>query len=222
MSIDKVLAYLRLSFKYEMDDLKISVVSCIRNFFPSDPKLCVAMCSANSFEIPLGSYCWDFLTLCRTHRLLDAIPAVFFQIVVATTGKIEMMLDVGVSNHLCDTADDRRTALLGFRNTMDYQRNKLWSWLESEDTYFNCKLQACARIRRTTLRTSRELAYPYRTQNVTWSGLCAPCQMQSIALYQEAREQFVDVLPSFFGLPPWRDLKEASRPWCVTASYPRP
>lgn len=220
MPIEKVMAYLRLSFKYEMGDLKAAVVACVRNFFPSDLPRCVAMCSASSFALPLGQYSWDFLSLCRTHDLLDAQPAIFFQIVVATTGKIETLLDVkpGSSEHcLCDSAEDRRTALLGFRNTLDFQRNKLWAWLESDldQAYSDCRLHACAVIRQTTLQTSREITYCYRIQNMTWSGLCAPCQAKSIVSYHEAREKFVEVLPSFFGLPPWRELKEASRPWFV-------
>ena len=38
--------------------------------------------------------------------------------------------------------------------------------------------------------------------------LCKPCIESLAAAYEKAREELWDRLPSFFGLPPWEELKD--------------
>lgn len=38
--------------------------------------------------------------------------------------------------------------------------------------------------------------------------LCKPCLDSLIAAYEKARRKLWDDLPSFFGLPPWEELKD--------------
>ena len=40
------------------------------------------------------------------------------------------------------------------------------------------------------------------------SQLCKPCLDSLIVAYEKARQELWDDLPSFFGLPPWEELKD--------------
>jgi hypothetical protein len=187
------------------------------------------------FSIP-GVY-KDMLTLSRENSLLALLPCAYLRASKYTTASYKyskFCVQVNLIRYLRQTrildgitrddgttatlsAMDQRPCLLGSEKVMHAQceENNTFGWLLEWDPNENDCLNhaACTEWRvgilMQFLTTSAKVAF--MTPAVGVGVLCASCAPHVQALVSAGRAHMWESLPSFFGLPPWSELK--NEPW---------
>ncbi|KAJ7185874.1 hypothetical protein C8R46DRAFT_982696 [Mycena filopes] len=105
------------------------------------------------------------------------------------------------------------TLAVAFEKSVEFGLQKQMSWLHGLIPHKSCKSrrecleeQRAINITRTTLSQSGFTPQPWNNE---WDQFCNLCEETAKAHYEAGRQKGWELLPSFFGLGTWEDLKDA-------------
>ncbi|KAF8162508.1 hypothetical protein K438DRAFT_1618292 [Mycena galopus ATCC 62051] len=216
----KVLAaMLRLGRKYEITQAYEDAVSRIHDEFPSDFKVFQKL-GADMARIKYhrGIYC-DLLNLAYDCGIYSSVPLLAF---CCLRDGLELIILTGVQRDdrsYATISDDLKIRMaLAFGRIAFFQHQSL-SWLRDESVIPSCSCQSprrCMQQRNAMVRIVDQdhegrfnLGYTIDEWDDRWTGmLCAVCEEAATMTYTQEREKGWELLPTFFGLPDWKDLKD--------------
>ncbi|KAJ7449094.1 hypothetical protein B0H11DRAFT_336704 [Mycena galericulata] len=212
-------AMLRLGQKYDIRKAKDDALERIHSVFPKDfekwkstPDDLVQIDSDPSL-------CIDLLNLCYECGIYSSIPSLALSCLCCY--KLEEVL-TGVNRadgtYLSPTSDVKLTLAIAFERILSFQRDSL-AWLHGDTVIPDvlCKSQTKCKHQKMALHHSvawkgdgfLDLHYTIDGWDREWSGeLCDSCEEAAKESYEASRLKGWQSLPSFFGLPEWKDLKD--------------
>ncbi|KAJ7108458.1 hypothetical protein C8R43DRAFT_187747 [Mycena crocata] len=200
-----VAAFIRLGRKYDFAELLNSAVARLTFENPTTLEDYDTPCASERI-VGYSGIIIDMLTLARETNILTALPCAYLRVVTSYT--LVYLLDGGKRSDGTTaslTAVDQRECLLGREKLLKAQVQKdsgyTFGWMRSSafDDCTNPALcgpfrAACVRICMDNLRVNALIKV---------SSLCDPCKRHM----EDGREKIWENLPTFFGLPPWNELK---------------
>ncbi|KAJ7832080.1 hypothetical protein B0H14DRAFT_2364860 [Mycena olivaceomarginata] len=206
-------AMLRLGRKYEISQAYDDAVSRIRYEFPSDFKAFNALDPDMArIEYRRGIYC-DLLNLAYECGIYSSIPLLAF--CCLREDNLETIL-TGIrrdDKSYATLSDDLKIRMaLAFGRMALFQHQSLF-WLRDETVIPHPSCQSPTRCTQQKKRDDHEgqfnLGYTIDQWDDRWTGiLCAVCEDAATIIYDQERAKGWEALPSFFGLPEWKDLKD--------------
>ncbi|KAJ7482274.1 hypothetical protein B0H11DRAFT_2022448 [Mycena galericulata] len=208
----------RLGRKYGFDKLLAAAVERLTYENPTTLAANDALPgpNASSYEscqiAPYPGIVFDTITLARANNLHALLPCAYARAVLYAQ---ELILDgISYENKVTITlsAMDQRVCIIGRKKMLEaqWQHPHPWDWLSSDARAPGCTDgDACAAAKKMLLRGALEsgtlvvLRRPHSIQ-VQFCSACHPEYLAEMAL---GRKELWDKLPTFFGLPPWDELK---------------
>ncbi|KAJ7918396.1 hypothetical protein B0H13DRAFT_2436368 [Mycena leptocephala] len=212
-------AMLRLGRKYEIIQAHEEAVSRIHYEFPSDFKAFNDLdADMTKIKYHRGIYC-DLLNLAYECGIYSSIPLLAF--CCLREDKLEPLLngverDDGLRTALSDDLKIRTALAFGKMALFQYES---LSWLRDDSVIPHRSCQSAARCTQQKNAMARvvdqdhdgqfNLGYTIDQWDDRWTGmLCDVCEEDATTVYDLNRAKGWELLPSFFGLPEWKDLKD--------------
>ncbi|KAJ7449092.1 hypothetical protein B0H11DRAFT_2079537 [Mycena galericulata] len=213
-------AMLRLGRKYDIPKAKDDALERIHSEFPNDFKEWESMPDAFVQIDHDPAICIDLLNLCYECGIYSSIPTLAFSCLYLH--KLEKTL-TGINRAdgtLASLTSDgvKLTLAIAFERILSFQRENL-AWLDgttviphiSCESRTKCNRQKMALYHSIAWKTdnSVDLSYTMNTWDEEWwEELCDSCEAVAKERYEASRLKGWQSLPSFFGLPEWKDLKD--------------
>ncbi|KAJ7432201.1 hypothetical protein B0H11DRAFT_1890584 [Mycena galericulata] len=225
-SIDKaklpfpvVACMLRLGRKYEMQKAKDDAVARIRSEFPAELQEWQATPNTLVYIEAGAAVYVDMLNLCFECGILPSIPSL--ALACLSGNKLETLF-TGVKRNdgsfviLSDTI--KLILALAVERLIIFQHESL-AWLEDEAVVPHTSCLSRSRCSQQRLALNHtvawgekrmiDLSYVIDVWDSRWTGkLCQVCESAARASYNASREKGWELLPTFFGLPEWKNLKD--------------
>lgn len=211
-------AMLRLGRKYDFRKAKEDAIARIHSEFPSTFQEWEAT-PDNFVHIQAGDYLLiELFNLAFECGILTSIPALGMSCLDSYT--LQDLFE-GSNGGPSVATDQAKLALaLAVERIVNFQRRSM-AWLDGDKVvpHISCKSKDRCRNSRISLHGRRALYLSRaRKLNVSctidewgeyWSGeLCSVCEAAAKDHYEATRRKGWDLLPTFFGLPPWQDLRD--------------
>ncbi|KAJ7465230.1 hypothetical protein FB451DRAFT_432427 [Mycena latifolia] len=214
---------LRLGRKYEMPRFKSDAISRIHHEFPTRLTAWDRRTATGLFEKinPASGVLVDLLNLAYETGIYTSIPTLAFRCLhVYSLEKLFEGVERADGSRATVPDCTKVTLALALERIQLFQKTNL-EWLKEDDVIPSggckartkcCKEQALmARIE--CLDRKVDLTYTIHTWSKAgegkWSNrLCFSCEGAAKFAYDAGRREAWDRLPSFFGLPVWKDLKD--------------
>ncbi|KAJ7158457.1 hypothetical protein C8R46DRAFT_1109224 [Mycena filopes] len=213
-----IASHLRFSRKYDLGPVRESIVERLTHENPTTLEGYDALKTGNSYHptriIHYQGLLYDTITLAGENDLLAILPCAYYRALVGTLpaaifdgvprGDGSVATLSPVHQRACNLG---RTALL----RAQWDAGNTFGWIDdlSEDIGcldpFNCGQKKYAFFRRHVVRGS--LAPFCAVSYVDSLRLCAMCTPNVKAKMIAGRQQMWELLPKFFDLPPWDELK---------------
>ncbi|KAJ7177496.1 hypothetical protein C8R43DRAFT_872384 [Mycena crocata] len=200
-----VAAFIRLGRKYAFAELLNSAVARLTFVNPITLEDYDTPCASERI-VGYSGIRIDMLTLARETNILTALPCAYLRVVTSYT--LVNLLDGskrsdGTTASL--TAVDQRECLLGREKLLKAQVQKdsgyTFGWMRSS-AFDDCTNPTrCGPLRAACIRICMDNLCVNALIKV--STLCNPCKRHM----EDGREKIWENLPTFFGLPPWNELK---------------
>ncbi|KAJ7319061.1 hypothetical protein DFH08DRAFT_713983 [Mycena albidolilacea] len=220
LSFPFIAAIVRVGRKYDFKNLLAAAVQRLRLENPTTFDKYEAMTrvegSTISFTTQLMSsqpgIILDILTLVRESNLFELLPSAYLRALLCHSQ--EMILDGVLSSNgrlVKLSFQDQRICILGRQKMSEAQwsHGTFFDWITSDTHLPGCTGGlGCTATKRiifyNVLQKAKALA-PFTLISVT--QLCPVCLSHHQEVMAEVREDIWEELPSFFGLPPWGELK---------------
>ncbi|KAJ7436731.1 hypothetical protein FB451DRAFT_187047 [Mycena latifolia] len=213
---------LRLGRKYEIQAAKDDVVARIHSEFPADFAAWKELGHDGLTHIDDGNGIYiQLLNLVYECGIYTSIPVL--GLCCLNMHRLEVLF-TGLEcedGSLVTIASDgiKLTMALALERILLFQRESM-AWLNDDvvvphtscSSQTQCEEQKILLNHTVTWREPTELDFTYTLDpwEEEWSGkLCDACEEAAKASYETSRQKGWDLLPSFFGLPEWKHLKDA-------------
>ncbi|KAJ7432196.1 hypothetical protein B0H11DRAFT_820730 [Mycena galericulata] len=209
-------AMLRLGRKYEIAQAEEDALARIRYEFPADYAAFNALdADMTRIKYHKGIYC-DLLNLAYECGVYSSVPLLAF--CCLRTDRLETIFK-SVRHADGSPADDRKIMLALALEQMSLFQHENLAWLRDASviphdecaTPERCtqQQQAMARVVDREHEGQFNLGYTIDEWDDRWTGLLCPvCEEAAEAVYERNRAKGWELLPSFFGLPGWEELKD--------------
>lgn len=221
-------AFIRLGTKYGIRKLRIEGQRRIFDQAPVD----LANLSTNADDKPTWTFVaepehwFDLVAFARTTKLLSVLPYAFYhlcahfrasEITGGWTQKDGTIVSLSVPDQLA--------CLEGFQAICAAQAETTFSWAYKKETSAGCTGKRCSLGRLeylaqhfTGLPTIQGLDR-FQKLKLRNSGLCSGCADRAEGMHNAGRKAFWAMLPRFFGLPPWEELRKEREELYVLISF---
>ncbi|KAJ7108756.1 hypothetical protein C8R44DRAFT_714111 [Mycena epipterygia] len=214
-----VASLLRLGRKYDIPEVKQDALSRIHYEFPSDLETWTAIGDGDTkIECHVGIYV-DLLNLAYECGIYSSIPTL--ALTCLQTHNLETLLtSVPRADGSCVNLPDatKLTLAIALERILVFQRESL-AWMDGDAVipHTSCASPvACTQekmfLNHTVawrVKDKIDLTYTIDGWDALWSDkLCDVCEEAAMDNYNTSREKGWELLPSFFGLPGWKDLKD--------------
>ncbi|KAJ7287174.1 hypothetical protein C8J57DRAFT_1460590 [Mycena rebaudengoi] len=206
-----IAAYVRLGRKYDFKELlDVAVKRLILDYPSSLEEYDSPLQSRNNRTItPYPGISFDIITLTRENSLYLILPCAYYCAAIEPQASIFDGIPRGDNSSAVLSPMDQKNVVLGRANIIcaQFHRDNTLGWLIEGTISESCRsATACARIRGKVLRrgTSTLLAF---SKMISPSSLCSTCEQDFQPSITTGRQKMWDALPTYFGLPPWSELK---------------
>ncbi|KAJ7432174.1 hypothetical protein B0H11DRAFT_2127279 [Mycena galericulata] len=216
-SFPVIAAMLRLGRKYDIRKAKNDALERIHFEFPNDFKEWEST-PEDLVQIDNDPAIWiDLLNLCYECGIYSSIPILAFSSLYSHN--LETILaGINRADGTCAslTSDVKQTLSIAFERILLFQRENL-VWLNDKTVIpdVSCQSQTKCNGQKMALNHSvawngfLHLTYIIDAWDEEWSEkLCDSCEAAAKECYEAGRLKGWQSLPSFFGLPEWKDLKD--------------
>lgn len=210
-------AMLRLGHKYDFGQFRKEAISRLEYEFASDMKTFLERQDEYvEIEVTEDSQVLDLLTLARESKLHAVLPSLYLDI--SRLNSVEEIFD-GIQRqdkslyHL--PQEDKLILAVGAAKMRAARTHYTLQWLKS------VPYQACSSTRQCS-RSAKNMFFDLSADPVlddcdadqglmdwdaSWTeNLCKHCDQAARREHNEGRFKFWENLPSYFGLPPWKEL----------------
>ncbi|KZP02831.1 hypothetical protein FIBSPDRAFT_769890, partial [Athelia psychrophila] len=215
-----VSAFIRLGMKYEIHKLRKEGQKRIFNEFPTD----LALMETDGGLTGIYNFTWkfvrrpkhwlEFVIFARTTGLLSILPFVFY-ICCQRYSSTEIMGDRKQSDGtvISFPIQDQLACLAGYQAMCKAQADTTFSWAYAKKTSMSCTGTTCLSARQKFVRRNfTSLPIIAGLETFKSSGrhkeLCSICADLADEMQRKGREEFWELLPGLFGLPPWEELRK--------------
>ncbi|KAJ6480103.1 hypothetical protein DFH09DRAFT_1465741 [Mycena vulgaris] len=225
LPLDMLAASLRLGRKYEVLRFKSDAMSRMHVEFPSKLEAWDRRMAKDCLEWikPAAGIYVDLLNLAFENGVYTSIPTLALRCLTQyTLAQLFAGVERDDGSRATLPANTKLTLALGLEAIQLFQRNN-FDWLREEGevvpSYHECvSSDDCEEVRRDMYpiecgTDQVDLTYTTHTWDKAgggrWVGrLCKDCDKDARAEYEIGRTRAWDKLPTFFGLPEWKDLKD--------------
>ncbi|KAJ7620546.1 hypothetical protein DFH06DRAFT_1234189 [Mycena polygramma] len=218
LSFPFIAAIVRMGRKYDFESLFAAAAQRLAYEYPTTLEDYQTLTSANNVDYSstrIDHYpgmSLDLIPLAREHGLYSVLPCAYLRAVLYNNP--EKIMDGIPGPHgrrITLSSQDQRVCILAGRKFLEAQwkHRDSWEWLSLEYHLDTCTGDASCDVRkkkwfRGVVRKGHPLV-PFRL--ASGAGLCGVCERHHVAIMADGRRKLWDELPSFFGLPPWSELK---------------
>ncbi|KAJ7030063.1 hypothetical protein C8F04DRAFT_1236791 [Mycena alexandri] len=207
-----IASLIRLGRKYEFRKLLDSAMERLTFKNPTTLSEYEARMTKNKQQylptriVPFPSIILDILTLAREHDILTALPCAYYRALTLPQALLFDGIPRGDGTVSSLAQADQRQCVLSYQKLLGTQFRPGYSlaWVNTWKLEDDCDSpEECNYVRKLDLYF---LWFPLPT--ALFSGFeYASCEKRTRDAIKEGREKAWDELPSFFGLPPWNELK---------------
>lgn len=207
-----VAAMLRIGKKYKLNHLHDEAITRLQSEFPSTLENWEVMSPEYTHIVLQKGILFDIVNLATECGVWSIFPAAYYLCV--------QDLDPLLSGEQRDDGTVARlpfsiqkACILGREKILIAQAEHTLGWLDDEEISDRCENpMACARA---CLEISRCIWKPMpdvsrgleKWSDVKTDGLCRSCREDAKEIHQDGRQKMWEMLPSFFDLPDWEELK---------------
>ncbi|KAJ7134247.1 hypothetical protein C8R44DRAFT_848895 [Mycena epipterygia] len=230
-SFNLVACMLRLGRKYEMTRFKTDAVSRIHHEFPTRLTAWDRRTATGLFEKihPTTGVLVDLLNLAYENGIYTSIPTLAFRCLhvyslvtprLRSAEKLFEGVERGDGSRAIIPEGTKLTLALALERIQLFQKNNI-TWLKEDETIpsagcksrTKCIKEQTIMARIECLDRKVDLTYTIHAWNKAgggkWSNrLCGACEEAAKSPYDAGRRKAWELLPTFFGLPGWKDLKD--------------
>ncbi|KAJ7147314.1 hypothetical protein C8R46DRAFT_918056 [Mycena filopes] len=211
-----IAAIIRLGRKYELKDLLAAAVQRLTLENPT---------TLGQYEHLVGEHrtvyvskhidmegwnIFETIALARENNLLAVLPCAFLRAVFFYENTLLVGIPKTEGGHVTLSTLDQQTCLDGLKKMLkaQWKHEPFWAWFSLESRPPGCTNAGCMPFRSRLFRLLVEdgiSLVPFASIPAT--SLCGVCLARQAAIMVETRQTLWNELPTFFGLPPWTELK---------------
>ncbi|KAJ7707371.1 hypothetical protein B0H17DRAFT_1032527 [Mycena rosella] len=215
LTLPIIASHIRLGQKYDFTDLLPSIVERLTYENPTTLDAYEALKKSRSATRIVGyrGLNFDTVTLARETNILSVLPCAYFRVLVCSS-PAQIFDGVNRSNGTLATLSpiDQRRCSLGRAAILRAQWVYTLGWVREDTEDTSCTdRSACQREKASFVLEcvgSGKIAAFNPISIADILTLCPTCNRLSKTKMTEGRQKMWELLPTFFELPPWSELKD--------------
>ncbi|KAF7297800.1 hypothetical protein MKEN_01403700 [Mycena kentingensis (nom. inval.)] len=218
-TFEALAAVLRLGKKYDLPSFRAPCLARIRAELPTDCTTFMESADWTRITFPASTSALkantDFANLARDVGLYSILPSAFYNITIGWNDSNKrsnfLMLSHDLDNLL---PTDQTICLNAYAKMVNSHHKAPAKWMRPNHG-IPCEdctdAAACTGARNAILAAQAPdiaIGFFYDWMSIWETGLCAPCISAAKEIFTSTQKECWDVLPSYFGLPSWEELRE--------------
>ncbi|KAJ7094266.1 hypothetical protein C8R44DRAFT_718388 [Mycena epipterygia] len=216
-----IASHVRLGRKYDFKDILRTIVERLTYENPTTLEEYDALRASRPSYSPTrivyssDGYYFDIISLARENNLLSVLPCAYFRALI--TSSPALIFD-GIPRSDGTIATlfpiDQRACILGRIKISHAQwdAGNTLGWMKDDVAGCTdptvCMCQKSSFIHKYVVKGSLAAFPPLHLSFIDSLGLCAVCKLDAITKTIAGRKKMWELLPTFFDLPPWGELKD--------------